>query len=67
MIPVAVVWVETHVSVGCRLEYEGEWGQVLTSFLPVVSVKPRLAERTTCPFCLSPPNSGTLVARIRER
>ena len=26
MIPVAVVWVETHVRMGCRLEYEGEWG-----------------------------------------
>jgi hypothetical protein len=28
--------------------------------LPNVSVKPRLAERTTCPFCIRPHNIGTL-------
>jgi hypothetical protein len=28
LIPVVVVWAETRASMGCRPEYEGEWGKV---------------------------------------
>jgi len=36
MIPVAVVWVETRVRMGCRLEYAGEWGRVWLPSCPLV-------------------------------
>src|SRR5262249_61151566 len=66
IIPVAVACIETRVSMGCCLEYEGEWGQGLASFLSIVSVKPLPAERTTCPFYIRPHNVGTLAVRISE-
>jgi len=40
-----MVWGETRVSMGCRLEYEWERRQGLASFLSMVSVKPRSLAR----------------------
>jgi hypothetical protein len=66
LIPVVVVWTETRVSMGCRLEYEWEWGQGLASFFPIGSMQPRIVERTHCPFYIRPHNIGTLIARKKR-
>jgi hypothetical protein len=36
MVLVVVAWVETRVSMGCRLEYEGECGRGWLSSFPLV-------------------------------
>jgi hypothetical protein len=66
MIPVAVVWVETRVRMGCRLEYEGEGGKGLASFLPIGSMQPHPLEGTQCPLYIRPHNVGILAARKKR-
>jgi|RhiMetdeSRZDD1v2_1073273.scaffolds.fasta_scaffold78537_4 hypothetical protein len=61
-----MVWGETRVSMGCRLEYEWERRQGLASFLSMVSVKPRSLERAACPLYIRPHNVGTLAARKKR-